>query len=505
MNPIKQASLPPTACATESPQFGFLPTRNQFFGILLAYFTLLLVSRVLISEVAGIDEADQVVVGQKLSWGYGPQPPLYTWLVMGCLRLFGYSIFSLTLLREILLFSIYVITYCNTHTLTRSHACGLAAAVALQLHPSISWESQRELTHSILASAMLLAMLLAFFRLQPGRWGAYLAFGGFAALATLSKYNAALFCLSLLLAAFSIPGFRAQLFHWRMAAALGLSLLILSPHLLWILHHRDLAFASVYKFHIREALPWWSTVRLGLKDWISTAAAHLSALLVIFGALFWQPIFRRRSFDRRTGGAQLLWRTFLILVALVVFSVLLFRVTSFKDRWLQPIFVSLPILLIVGLRESLSPSRLKAMVLLAAVISVVVAVLAPGRLLLTERLNKREILNAPFRQLAPDLDRFVRSTDFVVSDDRWMAANVHLWFPDKLTLSPDLVSFFGASGRRCLLVWEASRRADLPPELSRFALEFTGKTSLPATVWLEETWKYHHSKKMRVGVMLLER
>src|SRR6266498_1125262 len=179
----------------ESPldEAKFLPSPKRFFILLLIYFGLHLVFRTIVSESAGIDEAYQLMVGQKLHWGYGPHAPLYTWLMILFLHTFGSSEFSLTLLREILLFGTYTLTYFNASELTRSHACGILAALALHFHPSLVWESQRELTNSIVASTMALATLLSFLRLRPDRWGAWIAFGFFGGLTTLSKYNAAIF------------------------------------------------------------------------------------------------------------------------------------------------------------------------------------------------------------------------------------------------------------------------------------------------------------------------
>src|SRR5882762_10917298 len=147
----------------------FLPAPKQLFVILAAYFSLHLILRTLVSETVGFDEADELLAGQRLSWGYGPQPPLYTWLLILFTRTLGLSVFSLTLLRELILCGCYLLTYFNARTLTRSHACGVAAVVALQFCPSIAWEAQRDLTHSILASTMVMALLLIFLHLQPRR------------------------------------------------------------------------------------------------------------------------------------------------------------------------------------------------------------------------------------------------------------------------------------------------------------------------------------------------
>jgi hypothetical protein len=109
--------------------------------------------------------------------------------------------------------------------------------------------------------------------------------------------------------------------------------------------------------------------------------------------------------------------------------VVLFKVTEFKDRWLQPLFVATPILVVVAVRDGLNRVRFKALGLLAAAIACIVVILAPGRLYLTEqrgqiavwaRLGKvdrphRDILNAPFRKMAADLKSPVEIADFILS------------------------------------------------------------------------------------------
>jgi len=497
------ASTPSKAAGTENA--AFLPTPKQFFTILAAYFLLHVILRTLVSETAGIDEADQLVVGQKLSWGYGPHAPLYTWLMMLFLRVFGPSEFSLTLLREMLLFGTYSLTYLNARLLTRSHACGVAAAVALQFHPSIVWESQRELTHSLVASMMILAALFSFLRIRPERWGGWVAFGICGGLSVLSKYNAALFYFGMIISTLSLPSLRPRILNPRMAGSAGISLLLVSPNLWWVIHHPDLAFQSVYKFGIHESASWGAAVRLGLLTWLETAAAHLAPLLLIFAAIFWRPLIERRAPRLHTDEGKFLWRTFLIVSAVVVLSVLSLKVTGFKDRWLQPIFVSTPILLVVAFQESLDRTRLKVLLLLGLLFSVVVLVLAPGRMFLTESRNRREILNAPFRKFAWDLATPARHADFIVAGGYWLAGNLRLWFPGEHVFSTDLAPPDVRAGQRCLVIWDATRRAEPPAQLVNFASAFTGNPSRLTPIYIEEIWKYHHTKTMRLGFWVLER
>src|SRR5216683_3026483 len=169
-----------------------------------------------------MDDAQESLLAQKWSWGYGPQPPLYTWLVIIFSNIFGLSSFTMALLKNALLFGIYLLTYFIARRMTRSHLVAVSAAVALQFMPSIAYEAHRELTHSILASFMVLATLLVFLRLREtdvwrvandnegttptqarslsgptisreAGWGDYLLLGVLGGLGMLSKYNYSIF------------------------------------------------------------------------------------------------------------------------------------------------------------------------------------------------------------------------------------------------------------------------------------------------------------------------
>jgi 4-amino-4-deoxy-L-arabinose transferase-like glycosyltransferase len=487
----------------------FLPSPKQFFLLLLIYFGLQLLFRTLVSEAAGIDEAYQLVLGQKLKWGYGPHAPLYTWLMILFLHVFGGSECSLTLLRELLLFGTYALTYFNARELTRSHACGILAALALQFHPTMVWESQRELTNSIVASTMVLATLLSFLRMRPDRWGAWLAFGFFGGLTLLSKYNAGIFYGAMLLAAISIPGLRKRIFNRRLAVALLVSVAVVAPNAYWAYAHRDLTLSLTYKFGIHESMPWSQSVRTGLRNWIVAVAAHVAPVIAVFAVILWRPIFVERRLRLHSEQERFLWRTLLIVFAVGI-VVVLFKVTEFKDRWLQPLFVALPILLVVAVRDGLNLPRLRMLALSAATVSCFVVLLASGRLYLTEwrtaRRGAHDVLNAPFRQFAADLKTRADNADFILSGTYWVGGNLRFWFPDKHIFSPDLVPpDVNFPGQKCLMVWNAGQRTVPPQELIEFANAFTGSDEKFTPTYIEEKWKYHHNKMMRLGVLVLEK
>jgi hypothetical protein len=66
------------------------------------------------------------------------------------------------------------------------------------------------------------------------------------------------------------------------------------------------------------------------------------------------------------------------------------------NYWFHSVFVALPLWLVLTLSPYLNPSRLKALLLGGLLVSIGTLPTASGLMFLTERLAKREILNAPF-------------------------------------------------------------------------------------------------------------
>src|SRR5512145_2185867 len=92
--------------------------RSRVLLATVAYFLLHVVIRVLVSGSTELDEAEQVLLTQHLAWGYGSQPPLYTWLQSALFHLFGPGVFPLALLKNALLLSLYIFTFLTTREMT---------------------------------------------------------------------------------------------------------------------------------------------------------------------------------------------------------------------------------------------------------------------------------------------------------------------------------------------------------------------------------------------------
>src|SRR5690606_3921831 len=102
--------------------------------------------------------AEQALVSQRLRLGYGTQPPLYSWLQWILFQVFGLNLFALSALKNLLLFSTYASLFFLARPLI-GNGPAMAASASLLLFPQIAWESQRDLTHSVLLTALACATL----------------------------------------------------------------------------------------------------------------------------------------------------------------------------------------------------------------------------------------------------------------------------------------------------------------------------------------------------------
>ena len=76
---------------------------------LACYFVLHVLVRSFVSGSLDYDESEQAFLSQFMALGYNSQPPLYTWLQRGTFELFGYSVMSLALLKNLFIWLTYVL------------------------------------------------------------------------------------------------------------------------------------------------------------------------------------------------------------------------------------------------------------------------------------------------------------------------------------------------------------------------------------------------------------
>lgn len=414
--------------------------------LLIAYFGAHIAARVFASGALELDEAEQALWTQQLAAGYGAQPPLYTWLQWLMFQLTGPSVFGLALLKNILLAATYGFVWASARRWVAPSLAVLAAASML-LIPQIGWESQRDLTHSVLATTMAAATLYVVVRLITSKHPAlYALLGLCAALGLLSKYSFALYLAALGIALVTRRDTRGVLFNRGVLLGALVALVVCLPHGLWLIDHLHEASArTLEKLAPEHEFP--GTILRGLGSLAGAIAATLGAFalacLAIFGRAAWA-----RNDGARPDGCAFFLRYLAALAVLMVALVVVGGATHFKGRWLQPLLFMAP-LAFFCCRPLLAESRrLGVLRVTLAVFALLFLSLAASRPVLDGWRNRPDELNEPVIELAAALRAAGydgRST--LVTDTPVLAGSLRLRFPDA-----------------AIRVWKEGQAApDLPP------------------------------------------
>lgn len=452
---------------------GGLATEQGWLLLIAAYFFCNQLLRVWVSGTADLDQSEQLVLAQSFAWGYGAQPPLYTWIVRGLFGLTGVEHSVLLLFKALLLTAIFAVLLAIGRMLSFSASQHVIMLCSAMLLPQLIWESQRDLTHSTLAALMGLLLFWQVLRtLQAPQFYNYLLAGVLAGLGLLSKYNLVFFPAALGFALLSMPVYRPFVLNRNTLFALMVMVAMLLPHLAWVQAHPDLAAGSLHKLQV-------TNVGVGAGLGTGVAQAWVSALA--FLSPLW--LFALCLWPRKGASLQpallpariLLMRTLIGVMVLVSLFVLISGAQEIKDRWYQPLLCLVPVAVAAFSR----PTRLgyRMFVGLALLVVLLVGVMLNQRIVQAERMGKLERPNIPLvtalEQLrvqglsqvlpqgpAQDVAQIL-APQWIVADSTLLAGNARQVFPEALVVTPDYRPALNLQQGQGLVLC-ASARCDLP-------------------------------------------
>ena len=480
---------------------------RRIFIFLGCYFLLHLLFKVLLADGVELDEAEQFLWAQDFRLGYGAELPLYTWLQASLFVLVGTNIFAVALLKNLLLFATCIFTYLGAREAAGNERCASAAMLTLFFIPQIVFESQRVLTHMVLATALAALALYFFLRLANSReLRYYLLFGFTAGLGMLAKYNFGIFLLALLLSALSIPSLRPCLADRKSWAALAVCLIVIAVPFSWMALHPALAMAKSYKLHAAGGGGVPAGHLRGMVNLAGSAAAFASVPLLLYGLIFFRAPQVLPADTRSREYARLTGRTILIALTICLLLVFFFRVTQFRVRWMQPLLLPLPVFLSLMVREKLSDRAFSAVRLIAACAAVAVLLLLNGRILCASYF-KPTSQNEPYSSLAAQIAGKGFTRGVIVAEGRYLAGNLRPHFPSARIIAPDtplvepLTTPFSMP---VLVVWDAEGKPAMPGELETFLLKSFGPLARPTSPsYAEAPYRLAAGHTMRLGFVIL--
>jgi len=452
------------------PSEGF-PT-TMFFVLLGLYFGLHVVLRLVASPALELDEAEQVVHTQWLLPGYGPEPPLYTWLQILFIKIFGLNILALSLLKNPLLFSSYIFLFLGARIITRNESLAAIAALSLLFIPQISWGAQRDLTNSVLLIASCSAFFYTSIRLvEKQTLLNYFLLGLALGAGLLSKHNFSLFVAALIISFISsAQGQKAMCKPHILLTALVAAFMV-SPYVLWAVSHIDPATSSLHKLHFQG---WSATPAALVKLTVSLASALVPVILVY--ALFFPQIFRQSPQSTPTEHYSIsLRRFFLLLIAFLLIMAVFFHVTKWKSRWLAPLFILLPVWFVNRMTwRELTKRRMVSFIKISALVSMVILVVMGLRTLASRYTGFVSDLNYPSSAVATAIKKLGFSRGIIVTDRQVIAGDMRIQFPQTLVLCPSLRGVpYQPTVKKVDVValWQAEGKRSIPGALRRYLKE----------------------------------
>lgn len=446
---------------------------NRVPMLIFGYFGVQIGLRFAHQGALGLDEAEILITSQQLALGYGPQPPLYSWLQAPLVWLFGPNAVSLALLKNALLITTYTSLFLLGARLGRTVFAPALAALGLLVLPQISWESQRELTHSVVGVTFSALTLLHFFRTidQPSL-RRLIGLGALAGLTLLGKYNTALFLGALLITALSTPQTSALVRQPRFLIVPAVALLVTLPHGLWMLANADALFQSSHKFGLEAQSGFVMTRLTGLASLLNATVQFSALALLLFGALLISP---KPKSDRDTPAPMTGFMIRLVLtgLALVAISVLASGSTSVKDRWMQPILFMAPLAFALWIETRLKADRMKLIVRVAMGLMLLLAV----AMQLNFRWggwNKASHFSAPYPQIAFAMKVDELNPGTIIADKTWTAGNMKRAFPDAQVITPQTATLPIKVEEPVSIMWSSHKPAPPPAELAALYQKLTG-------------------------------
>ncbi len=486
-----------------------LPPAHQkttlwFLLTLAGYFALHIALRVAVSGSLDYDEAEQVLLGQWLLAGYTEQPPLYSWLQYGLFFLFGKNVFAVSLLKNGLLLLTYISVFFAARHILADDRRAVLATVSLLLIPQIGWESQRDMTHTTLVVFAAAATLWQAIRLVNNQHLInYCLLGLLLGTGILAKANFYLFAAILFLTFASFAEGRRVIFSKKILVSLFLAAAISGNYLWWMAENQDIVFSATHKFK-REVGNYWLK---GITSLFTNSLLFLTPLWLICLLVFPTGFYKRgdagNGFFHRFSGRYLL---FCLLVLIIV--VIAGKVTYVKDRWLQPLLFVVPIFFFSRLTPSaISPSHFKFFLRIVAVSALAIYLAFTIRVVGGSFTHYFCRLNYPFATFAADMRRLGFSNGLIISDDRFIAGNLHLQFPGSTALIPEYrfenLADPAGSGHAAV-VWKAGESAGLPADLAAF-IESTYHVRAGdyAINFLEHPFLFSRTETVRLALLLI--
>ena len=323
-----------------------------------------------VRNVPHSDTLEGITWGNLWQWGYDKHPPLAAWAAALFARLSDTSDLPVYFLAQLSI----VIIFLAVWRLAREYLSPYGAVLAVFLLQGVLFYSnrvERVTPDTIQAPVWALLVLTFYFAVTRQSLVYWLLTGFLAGLAILAKYQAVVLFFPLLMILFITAEGRRNLKTpgpW-LAALLGL--LVIAPHIQWLIEHDFAAVGYLDSTYVNREQP-----RV-IKDWSDRLVHPASFSLNSFNnvlplLLLCIPLYRGAKLGVKYGDFK---RRFLTSVALGPFLLtLVFGLFTGEDlisRWATPYFMWLPLYLLMLVKPDITYKRFRSLAVSCLILGLV--------------------------------------------------------------------------------------------------------------------------------------
>lgn len=425
---------------------------HHFIYCIGGYFLLQLGVRLITTSGVVIDESEQLMLTQYFALGYNAQPPLYTWLQMIFFGIFGETVFAISLLKNLVLFSVYVFTYLTARRLTKDSVKAACSTLGLIFLPQLAWEAQVDQIHTVLLTASTAALMYYYFKAwETQRPREYIFMGVAAACGMLAKYNFIVVLAAMFGATLLVAEYRKRLLNIKVLLTLMILIGCVLPHTVWLLQNTELATQeTMHRMSAYAQGEYLMNVGKGTLDLVAANVTFVAIFVVCFIWLF------RKQFNVRLSPAVRLLLTYICITFLAVFTIIIVtEATNIKERWLQPYLFIVPmVLFLMTDLEKAGEKRLQIYISLTTLFCVTVLIAIPLRVRCVDFGSKPHRENYPFELLAKEISQAGLQTQLILAEDKFIGGNLKLFLPDATVITPSIPLQTYSPQGRVLVVWE---------------------------------------------------
>lgn len=482
------------------------PTERVAWLIFAAYCGLHVLARCTMPHAVEFDEGEQMLYAAALKIAYGQDQPLYSWLQWCAFQIFGVSVLALSVVKQGILFAFYAGVHTAALRLGGDRRTAFASVASLSLLPTIGFLAQRDLTHTVLATALAAWTLVAWIGVvRRPEWGRFLVLGLLLGLGGLAKLLYLLLPASLLLSSLFHPRWRSPLRDPRMLVALLVAAGVLTPHLL-ALGADSGSQAAIHRKLAPEHGGRIQGVLFGAWELFRSIFEYAGPLLALVGAVAaGRGVWCRFRWKALGQEPRFLLRAVACGFGVLALAVLLGVLTDFKARWFQTIFWALAPGAALAVGALLPEVRVRWF----SRIAIAAAVLCLGgiaiRPVLASWFDVRVRPASSYDRVANSIAEAYPGKRVVVASDFGIGGSWRLHRPAEPVIVPDYPEPLPqVPGAKVLLLWDASKKPELPEKLRRRVEVLTGADAASLTSrYFEAPYNAGGREVLRLGVIAL--